>query len=36
MGALVMYGLVIAIATSGGLYFYFQDKKEKKTQHHNK
>ncbi|GEM_PF-4707303 len=36
MGALVMYGLVIAIATGGGLYFHFQDKKEKKTQHGHK
>lgn len=28
MGALIMFGLVIIIANVGGLYFYFQDKKE--------
>lgn len=30
MGALVMFGLVIVIANVGGLYFYFQDKKQAK------
>jgi hypothetical protein len=29
MGALIMFGFVIVIANAGGLYFYFQDKKEK-------
>ena len=31
MGALIMFGLVIVIANVGGLYFYFQDKKDKGT-----
>lgn len=30
MGALIMFGLVIVIANVGGLYFYFQDKKQAK------
>lgn len=30
MGALIMFGLVIVIANVGGLYFYFQDKKQVK------
>ena len=35
MGALIMFGLVIVIANVGGLYFYFQDKKQAKKQHIN-
>lgn len=31
MGALIMFGLVIAIAFVGGIYFMVQDKK---TEHH--
>lgn len=31
MGVLIMFGLVIVIANVGGLYFYFQDKKDKGT-----
>lgn len=30
MDALIMFGLVIVIANVGGLYFYFQDKKQAK------
>lgn len=29
MGALIMFGLVSAIAIVGGLYFWLQDRKEK-------
>lgn len=31
MGALIMFGLVIVIANVGGLYFYFQEKKQSKN-----
>ena len=30
MGALIMFALAIAIATSAGLYYWRQDRKEKK------
>lgn len=30
MGALVLFGLVCAIATIGGLYFYLQEKRNRK------
>ena len=31
MGALIMFGLIIVIANVGGIYFYYQDKKEKES-----
>lgn len=30
MGAMIMFGLIIAIALTGGAYFYIQDKKEER------
>ena len=31
MGAMIMFGLVIVIAITGGTYFYIQDKKDEKS-----
>lgn len=36
MGAMMMFGLVIAIALTGGTYFYLQDRKEAKRHNSDK